>query len=464
MTAYIHHNHKFASEIIRAYDIRGIFGDNLKIEDAFFLGLKLLQARKDLRLTGRICVGYDGRISSPELYQALLSSLHTQNIEIVDLGLVPTPLLYFAANFLSDIDIAVMITGSHNPSNHNGFKIILNKVTLFGDGLKKLARLKIPKYSNEYQLARITKIDVATPYVNKLIGLISKGNNLKVVWDPGNGAACDLLAQLIPHLPGQHKIINSNIDGNFPAHHPDPSQKENLQQLIGEVKNLNYDFGIAFDGDADRLGVIDSDGNILFGSHLLYIFAVDLLTRKPGITVLTDVKMSSLIVDALRELNCNLIQYKTGHALIKAKMKAIRAALAAEMSGHIFFAEDYYGFDDAIFGACKFLEIAFSYPDLVKKSLDITSKVILIQERKLPANSRAKNKFVNFARQLLQTKCFHFTEIDGIRVDLETGWFLIRASNTEDIILLTGEAFTKQTEQEINQLFNELDQYYHLLN
>ena len=459
MGSHIFQDHKFADEIIRAYDIRGIFGNNLKSEDAFFLGLKLLQARKNLGLTGRVSIGYDGRISSPTLHKALISSFQTQNIEIIDLGLVPTPLLYFAANFLANIDIAIMITGSHNPSHHNGFKIILNKVTLFGNDLKNLANLKIQEYFHESKLARVTQINIETTYINKLISLISKTNNLKVVWDPSNGAACNLLTKLILHLPGQHQIINGNVDGNFPAHNPDPSQKENLQQLISEVKSLNYDFGIAFDGDADRLGIVDNTGNILFGSHLLYIFAADLLTRQPGATILTDVKMSNLIIEALKTLNCNLIQYKTGHALIKEKMKTVHAMLAAEMSGHIFFTENYYGFDDAIFGACKFLEIAYHNPDLIKKSLSITAKVIPIQERKLAANNSRKNQFINFAKKLLLTKHYHFTEIDGLRVDLKTGWFLIKASNTEDTILLTGEAFTKQAEKEINQLFNELDQH-----
>lgn len=456
MNISIHQHYKFASEIIRAYDIRGIFGENLKEEDAFFLALKLLQARNNLKLKGKVCIGYDGRISSPILYSALLKGMMTEDVKIINLGLVPTPVLYFAANYLLDIDIAVMITGSHNPADHNGFKIMLNGKTLFGQDLKDLADLEIVDSQGSQTQTEVIKSDVESTYLTVLRNLISINNNLRAVWDPGNGAACNILKKLIKHLPGEHFIINEEIDGSFPAHHPDPSRAENLQQLIKKVKEEGYDFGIAFDGDADRLGVVDSKGRILFGSHLLYIFACDLLKRNPRATILTDVKMSALIMNALKKLNCNLIQYKTGHALIKAKMKEVNAMLAAEMSGHIFFAENYYGFDDAIFGACKFLEIACHDRSLIEKSLQVTESVFAISDRKISANSLQKEKFINAVRSFLQQKNYQFSEIDGIRVDLEDGWWLIRASNTEDAILFAGEAYNMHVISEINKVFDQL--------
>jgi len=452
----IHQQHKFVSEIIRAYDIRGIFGENLKEEDAFFIALKLLQARRNMGLNGRICVGYDGRLSSPALYRALLSGFMTSSVEIIDMGLIPTPALYFAASYLECIDMAVIITGSHNPSNHNGFKIILNGITLFGEDLKKLANLELIYDEENSKNFKITEYDISNEYIEVLKKLISNNNSLKVIWDPGNGAACNILKKLISQLPGQHLIINDEIDGNFPSHHPDPSKTENLQQLIAAVKSESYDFGIAFDGDADRLGVVDKNGNILFGSHLLFIFACDLIKRIPNAKILTDVKMSSLIMDELRKLDCHIIQYKTGHALIKAKMKEIGAMLAAEMSGHIFFAENYYGFDDAIFGACKFLEIAYQNPDLIKKSLEIMKQAFDIIEYKIAADDSQKENFMVNIITFLRNENYQLNEIDGIRVEEKKGWWLVRPSNTENIISLTGEAYTAEAVLEIKKILNKL--------
>ncbi|WHQ47051.1 MAG: phosphomannomutase/phosphoglucomutase [Candidatus Midichloria sp.] len=452
----MHQHYKFASEIIRAYDIRGVFGENLNEEDALFLALKLLQARSKMELKGKVCIGYDGRTSSPALYKAFLKGLMTEDIKITDLGLVPTPVLYFAANYLPDIDVAVMITGSHNPANHNGFKVMLNGKALFGQDLKDLANLEVVNYQSHRAQAEVIRFDIETAYLTVLQELISINNNLRIVWDPGNGAACNILKQLITYLPSNHLIINGEVDGRFPAHHPDPSRTENLQQLIRKVKEEGYDFGIAFDGDADRLGIVDKRGQILFGSHLLYIFAFDLLKRNPGATILTDMKMSALIMNTLKKLNCNLIQYKTGHALIKAKMKEVNSMLAAEMSGHIFFAESYYGFDDAIFGACKFLEIAYHDPALIERSLQITKSALSVPERKINANELQKEKFINAVRSFLRQTNYQFSEIDGIRVDREGGWWLIRASNTENLILFTGEAYTEGAASEINKIFDKL--------
>ena len=453
-------NHQFAREIIRAYDIRGIFGENLNKVDAYYIAIKLATLRRNRDGHGIIVIGYDGRISSPALHQSLLDGFRYSEAKIFDLGLVPTPLLYFAAHFLDNVDIAVMITGSHNPSEYNGFKIIVNGEVIHNDDLKALADLEVSGVKASSN--KLINIDLTREY----LACLSKDiEPLNIVWDPGNGAACDILRLLIQQLPGNHHIINGEIDGYFPSHLPDPSKKQNLEQLITSVLEGGYDLGIAFDGDADRLGVVTKEGRVLFGSHLLLIFAYDLLQRKPGARIITDSKMSNVVIERIRQWSGEPIRYKTGHALIKAEMKKTHALLAGEVSGHLFFAEDYYGFDDAIFGACRFLKIISHYPSLIQDILQIIDSVISTEDIIIKCNEAEKAIFMEAVKRFLDENSIVCSEVDGIRVEKDSGWFLIRASNTEDVITAIAEANNHNELQKMTDIMkNALDKGYKSIN
>ena len=452
-------SHTIAEEIVREYDIRGRFGENLSEDDAYVLALKLMQSRSHLGLQGKVCVARDGRLSSPTLHRSLVAGFQALGAEVLDLGIVPTPLLYFAAHSLPQIDIAVMITGSHNPMEYNGFKIIFNHNMLFGEELKNLAHIDINDdaivFLRGAAYGSITKCDLMPQYTS-IISKLLLTSQFQVIWDPGNGAGSTVLQRLIHYLPGKHKIINGAIDGCFPSRPPDPSKGENLSQLINVMQELDYDFGIAFDGDADRIGVVDKNGRFISGGHLLYIFATDLVKRHKRPVVLTDMRMSSLILNALRDLGCEVVQYKTGHALIKAKMKEEGILLAAEMSGHIFFGEDYYGFDDAIFGACKFLNIVATSPVVVAQALNITKSAIPVGSRYIEADAIKKASFIAKAKQFFIDHGYDMDETDGIRINQAHGWMLIRASNTEDFVMLLGEAYDRKAYLQINKIFDDL--------
>ncbi len=452
--------YQFSEEIIRAYDIRGIFGKNLSTQDAFWLGRRILQARRNSKLKGRVCIARDGRISSIELHQHLLHGLSSDNLEIIDIGLVPTPVLYFAAATLDNIDAAVMITGSHNPAEYNGFKIILQQQTLFESELKQLCDLEVDQdlmanqiTNNDYS---ILKLNIMNQYIDTITTNLQIDHKIKVVWDPGNGATCIALSELLNRIPGKHIIINNEIDGSFPNRAPDPSNQKYLKELARFVKEYGYDFGIGFDGDGDRIGVIDKNGNFLGGAHLLFIFTSDLLTRDPKAKIITDMKMSKLIIERLTITGCDLTLYKTGHALIKKQIKAIQAKLAVEMSGHIFFAENYYGFDDAILAACKFLHIACNTPEFIEQSLSIMSNSILIEERKITANTAQKELLMNFIKKFLLDNDIKFIDIDGFRIEDHNYWLLFRASNTENFVSLSGEVYNNETYTKVTNFIDNL--------
>ena len=440
----------FSKDIIRSYDIRGIFGQNLNPIDAFHLAIKLSALRKKRGGNGIIVIGYDGRLSSIELHNSLIEGFQYSDGQIFDLGLVPTPALYFAAHYFHNVDIAVMITGSHNASEYNGFKIIVNGESIHDEDLKSLSNLEV----GDLELSSNNPIsyDITKTYLASLNKNIKAFN---IVWDPASGAACNLLKLLVKEMPGNHLIINDQIDGHFPAHPPDPSKKDNLLQLTEMLRGKHYDFGIAFDGDADRLGVVTAEGQILFGSHLLLIFAYDLLQRKPGSIIITDSKMSNVVLEKIRQWSGIPIRYKTGHALIKAEMKRVNALLAGEMSGHLFFAEDYYGFDDAIFGACQFLRIASHYPNLISDVIQIMDTTISAPEIVIDSTGIDRIAFMNAIKKYLRYNSIFFTELDGIRVEINQGWFLIRASNTENIITAIAEASNPEELHEISLIMKK---------
>ncbi|HEY4172398.1 MAG TPA: phosphomannomutase/phosphoglucomutase, partial [Rhodopila sp.] len=349
-------SHQFDPTVLREYDIRGIVGRTLHAADAFAIG-RVFGSMVARGGGTRVAVGYDGRLTSPELEQALVQGLQASGIEVARIGLGPTPMLYYTATKL-ETDGAIMVTGSHNPPDYNGFKMMWGRKPFFGEQILQIGRLAasgdiVPEAAGGEQA-----VAIADDYVARLLTDWDGGDRmLKVVWDNGNGAAGDVLEKLVASLPGEHLVLNGAIDGRFPAHHPDPTVPANLVELIAKVRAGKADIGIAFDGDADRIGLVDDTGEIMFGDQLMVLLSRDVLKERPGATIIADVKASQVLFDEIAKAGGVPLMWKTGHSLIKSKMAETGSPLAGEMSGHIFFADRWYGFDDALYAAVRTLGI-----------------------------------------------------------------------------------------------------------
>ncbi|MBV8091783.1 MAG: phosphomannomutase/phosphoglucomutase, partial [Acetobacteraceae bacterium] len=344
--------HRFDPTVLREYDIRGIVGRTLHPADAFAIGrcFGSIVSRQEGR---RVAVGYDGRLSSPELEAVLVEGLKASGMQVIRVGRGPTPMLYYAATTL-ETDGGMMVTGSHNPPDYNGFKMMLGRKPFFGKQIQQLGAMAAAGDVVPESPGSERREDVVSNYVARLLADWDGGDRMmKVVWDNGNGAAGEVLQRLVAGLPSEHKILNAEIDGRFPAHHPDPTVPKNLEQLIQAVRSESADIGIAFDGDADRIGVVDDTGTILFGDQLLIVLGRDVLREHPGATIIADVKASQVLFDEIARAGGAPLMWKTGHSLIKAKMAETGSPLAGEMSGHIFFADKWYGFDDALYCAVR---------------------------------------------------------------------------------------------------------------
>jgi phosphomannomutase len=348
--------HSFDPTSLREYDIRGVVGKTLHKADAFAIG-RVFGSVVAANGGRTVAVGYDGRLSSPDLEPELVRGLMQSGMEVIRIGCGPTPMLYFAATTLGT-DGGVMVTGSHNPADYNGFKMMLGKKPYFGRQIQDIGARALAGDVVAAAEGSQRRVDVSSDYVARLISDWDGGDRiLNVVWDNGHGAAGDVLQRLVVSLPGKHIVLNGEIDGRFPAHHPDPTVAKNLEQLIAKVRETGADLGIAFDGDADRIGAVDGQGNILAGDQLLVVLARDVLRHHPGATIIADVKASQVLFDEVARAGGKPLMWRTGHSLIKAKMAETGAPLAGEMSGHIFFADKWYGFDDALYAAVRLLGI-----------------------------------------------------------------------------------------------------------
>ena len=430
--------HAFHPSILREYDIRGIVGETLYPADAIAIGrcLATLVRRAGGR---RIAVGYDGRLSSPELEAALLAGLLEAGAEVLRVGRGPTPMLYYAAT-TERTDAAVMVTGSHNPPTHNGFKMMVGGKPFFG---RQIAELGTQAAAGDWDPATGTSrdIDVAAAYVARLAQDWDGGDRaLDVVWDNGNGAAGEVLARLVARLPGTHTILNGDIDGRFPAHHPDPTVAANLAQLIAEVRSRGADVGVAFDGDADRIGLVDDTGAILFGDQLLVLLARDVLATRPGATIIADVKASQVLFDEVARAGGAPLMWKTGHSLIKAKMAETGAPLAGEMSGHIFFADRWYGFDDALYAAVRALGVIARLPGQLSAAREALPAVVNTPELRFACDETRKFAVISEVAARLRAAGAEVAETDGVRVRTKDGWWLLRASNTQAVLVARAEA------------------------
>jgi len=423
---------KLNSQILREYDIRGIVNKTITIEDAIVVGKSFgtIVAEKGGK---SVCIGYDGRISSPALEKAVVKGLQSCGLSVIRIGVGPTPMLYFAVHDLR-ADAGIMVTGSHNPPEYNGFKMMLNRHPFFGDDILKIGKVAA---SGSFFIGdgNAEKVLVQKRYVARLRADYGGGRPLKIAWDAGNGSAGPVMCELCSALPGNHILINETIDGTFPSHHPDPTIPECLEQLQGIVKSEGCDLGIAFDGDGDRIGAIDSEGQILWGDQLMMLFATDLLQEFPGSTIIADVKASQGLFDKISQLGGTPLMWRTGHSLIKAKMTETKALLAGEMSGHIFFADKYFGYDDALYAAVRLINFISSQ---VKSLAEIRShfpEFVNTPEIRFACGDSDKFEVVDKILTRMRSRSAEINDVDGIRVKTSDGWWLLRASNTEEVLV-----------------------------
>ena len=430
--------HRFDPTLLREYDVRGVVGRTLSPDDARALG-QTFGTRVRRAGGSTVCVGYDGRLSSPELEAALVEGLTASGLEVVRIGRGPTPMLYFATRAL-EAHGGIMVTGSHNPPDYNGFKMTLGKASFFGADIQDLGHLAaVGDVETGPGLAR--ERSVFADYVARLLQDFEGGPRpLKVAWDAGNGAAGEVMAAVTARLPGQHVLLNEVIDGTFPAHHPDPTVPKNLAQLKDLVLEQACDLGIAFDGDGDRIGVIDEKGRILWGDQLMILYGRDILSRRPGATMIADVKASQVLFDELSRAGGNPIMWKTGHSIIKSKMLEVGAVLAGEMSGHIFFADRYYGFDDALYAAVRLVDLLTRAPDGLAAFRDSLPQAVNTPEIRFPCPEPRKRPVIEEVRGRLDAQGAQVSGIDGVRVRTEDGWWLLRASNTQDVLVARCES------------------------
>ena len=422
--------------IFREYDIRGIANEELLDEDVELLGKSL--ATYLIRHSGHtICLGRDCRLSGSRIHAVLRKGMVSAGVHVLDIGVVPTPVLYYSAVHFK-ADGAIMITGSHNPPEYNGLKTVCGTGTLHGEQIQQIYKL-IQDSDFEKGEGTVKEVDAVTPYVDEIASQFHFDRKVKVVFDAGNGTAGPVMHRLMKKLNVDATELFYEMDGHFPNHHPDPTVVENLTHLQAAVKQHKAELGIAFDGDSDRIGAVDENGEVVYGDMLLLIFGREILTRKPGSTFIGEVKCSQIMYDKLKELGGNPIMFKTGHSLIKAKMKAEHAELAGEMSGHMFFGDRYYGYDDALYSACRLLEIISKSGQPLSAQMQGIPKLVSTPELRVDCPDDKKFPVVTKVASKVRQD-YNVVDVDGVRVIFEHGWGLVRASNTQPVLVMRFEA------------------------
>jgi phosphomannomutase len=428
-------NHRFNPTSLREYDIRGIVGETLGEADAYAVGRTFGTL---LRRAGgtRAAVGRDGRTHSLMLEAQLVRGLAEAGIDVVRIGMGPTPMLYFAEAEL-EVDGGIQITGSHNPGNYNGFKMVMMGAAFYGQSIQTLGRMAAEGDWEEGS-GTATDADIVDMYVDRLLQDFD-GGAFRIGWDAGNGAGGEVLERLVKRLPGEHHLLYTEVDGTFPNHHPDPTVEANLADLKALVADKKLDFGIAFDGDADRIGAVDGEGRVIWGDQLLSILAEPVLRELPGSTIIADVKASQALFDRVAELGGTPVMWKTGHSLIKTKMKETGAPLAGEMSGHIFFAHQWYGFDDAIYAALRLIRAVTQLGGSLTDLRSAMPNMINTPEMRFQVDESRKFPVVEEVLERLETQGARVDRTDGARVNTDDGWWLLRASNTQDVLVARAE-------------------------
>ncbi len=440
-------------EIFKAYDIRGIVGKTLTPEIVEAIG-HAIGSEAVSRQQAAIVIGYDGRLSGPELAAALARGIQKSGIDVIDIGMVATPMVYFAAHHLNT-HCGVMVTGSHNPSDYNGLKMVLAGETLSGETIQGLHQ-RIENNDLATGSGSYRKADIAQAYIDRIAGDIKLARPMKIAVDSGNGVAGAYAGKLFRALGCEVQELFCEVDGHFPNHHPDPSVPENLQDLITALKTGDAEIGLAFDGDGDRLGVVTKDGNIIYPDRQLLMFAADVLSRQPGATIIYDVKSTRNLHPWITERGGKPLLWKTGHSLVKSKMKETGAALAGEMSGHVFFKERWYGFDDGLYSGCRLLEILSRSAD-PSAVLNALPDSVSTPEQHIQMKEGEPHKLI---AQLQQEAKFegaqNIVTIDGLRVEYADGFGLMRPSNTTPVVVLRFEADNAAALQRIQDQFRQV--------
>ncbi len=454
--------------IFRQYDIRGIIGKTLKEsivqKIAYIFGRILKQKTEDVSAA----IGHDARLSSESLSRAATEGLLASGVNVIDIGLVPTPILYYATFKLSTTG-AMMITGSHNPPEYNGMKLCIGNDTIYGEAIKEIEKKMKETTIKENKIGTYTKTDISGNYIEMILSGFSGISEMlkrlerpvKIVIDSGNGTAGIIAPKLFRNMGFELIDLYSKPDGNFPNHHPDPTVEINLKDLRKKVRETESDFGIAYDGDADRIGVVDEKGTIIWGDKLLLIFALDIINewkRKEPPVIISEVKSSSVLYEGVRKAGGKIIMWKTGHSLIKAKMKETGAILAGEMSGHLFFKDRYYGYDDAVYAGLRLTEIfvkkkinnrQFKLSELIENM----HKTVVTPEIRISCPDTIKHKIPELVQAVINDKNYsdvkEIVTIDGIRIVFDSGWALVRASNTQSVLVSRFEADTKENLENI---------------
>ncbi len=445
--------------IFRTYDIRGIADTDLNDEVVYKLGqaygtyihLKI----KSEKL--KIGIGQDVRLSSPRIAETFIRGVVSTGVSVINIGIVPTPILYFSI-FHYDYDGGVMITGSHNPKEYNGFKVLCGKDTIYGDEIQELRKL-IEKGDFKTGKGIVTNETPVSDYTNLIKEKVAISNPKRVVLDPGNGTCGPLASQVFKELGSEVECINCEPDGNFPAHLPDPTIPKYTKDLIKKVLSNKADFGVGYDGDGDRIGAVDELGNIIWGDKLLGLFAKYVLKNHPGAQILFEVKCSQGLVEYIKSLGGKPLMWKTGHSLIKAKMKEVNSPLAGEMSGHMFFADNYYGYDDAIFASLKLLEILSEEDKPLSELISEIPSYYSTPEIRIDSRDDIKFSIVEKMKEYFKSK-YPTIDIDGVRIQFPGGWGLVRASNTQPILVLRFEGNTETKLEEITkEVTDKLSEY-----
>ena len=450
--------HSFHPTVLREYDIRGIIGETLGADDARAIGRSFgsMLAEAGGR---KVAVGYDGRVSSPMLEHALVEGLNASGMDVVRIGMGPTPMLYYAEASAEDVDGGIEITGSHNPANYNGFKMVFQGRPFFGADIQELGRRSS---AGEWVdgSGSVEDRDVIDAYIDRMLEALDGIDpaslaGLKVGWDAGNGAAGPALEKLAARLPGEHHLLFTDVDGEFPNHHPDPTVEENLADLRNLVAEKSLDFGVAFDGDGDRIGAIDGEGRVIWGDQLLMVFAEDLLARRKGATIIADVKASRALFDHVAAHGGEPLMWKTGHSLIKSKMKETGSPLAGEMSGHVFFADDYYGYDDALYAGVRLIAAAARLGKSVTELRSAMPPMINTPEMRFQVDESRKFAAIGEIAGRVAASDALADTTDGVRVTTDDGWWLLRASNTQDVLVARAES---ESEEGLARLVAQIDE------
>ncbi len=436
-------------KVFREYDIRGIVGEQIDDEDVVLLG-KAFGTYMSNQGKSKIVVGRDCRLSSDRFRDLLVEGLVSTGMDVVDIGVCPTPVFYFAIRHL-EREGGMMITASHNPPEYNGFKICNGFDTISGPEIQKL-RVVMEEGNFVSGKGKVSSYDIVTPYMDFIINNIEITRKLRVGLDAGNATGGPIALPLIRRLGCEVYPLYCEMDGTFPNHEPDPTVLENLKDLIELVKKEKLDVGIAYDGDCDRLGVVDHNGNVVYGDKLMIIFAREILSRKPGAVFISEVKCSKTLYDDIEKHGGRAIMWKTGHSLIKAKMKEVNADLAGEMSGHMFFKDRYFGFDDGIYASCRLLEILSKTGKTIPELLEGVPKTYTTPEIRVECPDDIKFQVVEKAKEIFKNKGMDVIDVDGARIVFPDGWGLVRASNTQPVLVLRYEADTPERLEEIRSI------------